>query len=91
MSGVVEQPQPTILQLLAKAVDRALHLALRGVLEQVHVKAKVPQRPGHRARVIDRVAQWGALVGRVADDQGHLAGRLRGRLLDPSNPLGRLS
>ncbi len=40
VSGVVEQPQPTVLQLFAKAVDCALHVTLRCVFEQVHIKAQ---------------------------------------------------
>jgi hypothetical protein len=74
VARVVVQGDGVLIQPPAELADVLRHLALAAVLGEHHVEPQAPQRLGHGAGVVHRVAQRaGVLVRAVAHHQRHAA------------------
>jgi len=79
VARVVEEPDAALGEPAPELDDRRLHRALVGVLVGEDGEAELAEGSGHRAHVVDRVAQRDLAVAAVADhqrDAGLLARRL---------------
>ena len=91
MTGIIEQPDtPLLAKFLPKLVDGPLHMGLVGIFQGDHLKTQAAQSDRHGPRIVDRVAQWRALVARVADYQGQPLAAVPRRMALHPHPFGAL-
>ena len=72
MPGIIEQPNPTLLQGFPQRANSPVYFFSVGILQKGDLETASAQSRRHVLRIVDRVLQPGNLfVGRVADYQRH--------------------